>query len=211
MAKIYAYNNNTELDLPEKIGSTVVDYLVGKSVSEIQKSISSSATMFIVFTHIESADIIVPNQDDADTIQSILSMSKLAGAKIRVNPTSIWYSKKAKKNIIISDTFKASILELSGLLLTFVADTIAEERKSRKMYKVKNTRNSKVILTTPIYNNAKLKCDSTPCTVILDETGTTVYVSKYGKVAIPPKKEKMSDVLRDVLKPNKMNGIRVNM
>ena len=209
MATIYAYNNHTESSLPNKIGNITVNYLLGKTVSDVHSNIKPNSTLFIVFTHLDSADIAVSNEEDAEVLRSLLSVSKFPEATVSVNEKSLWYSTNAKKNVIISDTLTMSALELSGLFLSFLSDTLLAERSSKNMYKVKNTRNSKVILTTPLYEQAVSKCDAIPCTVIIDNTNTIVYKSKYGKVSIPPKRETISDSLKDILRPNKMNGIKV--
>lgn len=188
MGKIYMFDNNTGIDMPEKIDTRKVEVLLGSVISDIHKLIENNSSMFCVFTHIKEYDIVVPTVKELTKLKEILNFG---GYNFRIcnSPNSVWYTNKVKKNIIISDTIDLNKEKLSTLLamyLNLIDNNGKSIPKSSELYIIKNTRNSNIIDKTPDYQAAINICDTSPCTVIIKRsTNEIIYKSKYGRVSIP--------------------------
>ena len=189
MSRVYMFDNNTGIHLPEKIGVNKVNVLLGNNVSDIHKSIIKDSTLFCVFTKIKDINFIVPTEQEANILKEILKFGKYEYT-VDFKQSSVWYSSNAKINIVISDNIDMTAEEISSMLSMYITKVFNDTNKNIKKYAgiyiVKNTRNSKIIHSTPDYEDAKSVCDKNPCTVIMKKGKYEVlYKSKYGKVAIP--------------------------
>ena len=176
MGKIYMFDNNTGIDMPEKIDTRKVEVLLGSVISDIHKLIENNSSMFCVFTHIKEYDIVVPTIKELTRLKEILNFG---GYNFRIcnSPNSIWYTNKVKKNIIISDTIDLNKEKLSTLLAMYL-NLIDNNGKSIPK--------SSELDKTPDYQAAINICDTSPCTVIIKRsTNEIIYKSKYGRVSIP--------------------------
>ena len=195
--KIYAYDNFTGREVPTKIGTFPVEMVLGSTVSEIHNRIQK-CQLFFVFTKIQDADFIVPHEYDKKTLEKVLDFGSY-NFNIKVSDSSIWYTKKADKNMLISDTIDLDTSKLATLLSFYLKEVEQKKKeegraKVREGYAVKNTRNSKISLITPHFDEAIRECDLNPCCVVINRAGEIVYKSSYGKVAVPkpyPKTKKM--------------------
>ncbi len=187
MGKIYMFDNNTGREIPEKINTQKVDLLLGSTVTDIHNSIINKSSMLCVFTKLNDADFIVPTEKDAEKLRNILDFGSY-NYNVEVRKSSIWYTNKVDKNIIISDNVKLEVNKLSYLLaiyLNFINPDGSSVKKPGELYIVKNTRNSNEICKTPRYEEAISVCDKSPCTVVIKRsTQEVVYKSQYGKVPI---------------------------
>lgn len=203
MKKIYFYNNYTNLSLPEKVDVYPVNNLLGDTVEDIKNKVSPNTDLFCVFTHIQDADIVVPNDEDKDIIQMILNRS---GRKevVDTRTESVWYCDKAEKTIIFSDTCKFLAGDINSILYNFLRMTDALNQRNIKpveMYIVQNTRNSEVLIKTPNKEEAISVCDKHPCCVIKTRDGTTIYTSRYGRTSLT------SSIRRAKAKNSQSNGV----
>jgi hypothetical protein len=193
MALIYIFDNNTGVDLPNKVDVYPVEILLGSNVSEIKGSVPSSAKIFCVFTHLKDCDFVVSNAEDANRLKDILDFGKL-DYTIGVKPTSMWYS-SAKINLIISDSVNINQNQIAMIIssmigITNIDGTINKTTIAKEMYLIFNIRNSKVLFRTPKYTEAVKICDQNPCCVIKQKSnGEIIYKSMYGRVSIPTKSE----------------------
>lgn len=193
-ASIYMFDNNTGIELPDKIDVYPVEILLGSSVGEIKSSIDSSAKIFCVFTHLKDCDFIVSNSKDADRLKEILDFGGF-NYTIGVKESSMWYSSNANINIIVSDSVHMNISQISVLVKSLIGITNTDGTKNKveqvEMYIIYNTRNSRIINRTPKYTEAIRICDQNPCCVIKKKsTGEIIYTSLYGKVSIPSNSER---------------------
>ncbi len=192
-AMIYMYDNNTGIELPDKIDVYPVEILLGSSIGDIKSSIDSSAKIFCVFTHLKDCDFVVSNSKDAEKLKEILDFGGF-DYTIGVKESSMWYSDKADTNIIISDSVHINPAQISVLVKSLIGITNVDGTKAKteqvEMYIIYNTRNSRIINRTPRYSEAIKICDQNPCCVIKKKsTGEIIYKSLYGKVSIPSKSE----------------------
>lgn len=195
--KVYAYDNFTGREIPSKVGTFPVELVLGGTVSEIHNKIGKSQ-LFFVFTKLQDADFIVPHEYDKKTLDKVLEFGDY-NFNIKVVDNNIWYTKKADTNILISDTIDISTDKLATLLSLYLSEVEKKKKeegrsKVKEGYAVKNTRNGKISLVTPIFDEAIRECDLNPCCVIINRAGQIVYKSSYGKVAVPqpyPKAKKM--------------------
>ena len=183
--RICMFDNNTGAEIPSIINTFPVDLILGNSVNEIHNNMNQ-CQLFCVFTHLNDYDFVVQNDSDKEILDSIIHFSGRPYST-SVKSSSIWYSKKAERHLIISDSVKLNEKDLSVILSLFLTQ-IESQRKSKStkpvtMYFVINTRNSKEIIRTPNYNEAAIVCDKSPCTEICDRDGNVIYKSKFGKVA----------------------------
>ena len=182
--KIFFYNNHTNLKIPKKINTFPVDVVFGDTMSEIKSHIGR-CQLYCVFTHIAEANIIVPTEQDKEIIQNILSFTKRKENVIVED--SIWYSDKAPRNIIISDTCNFLPADIDAILSMYLRKVDLIEKRSIKeieMYIVYNTRNGEVLIKTPNKNEAVDVCDRNPCCVIKTRDDEVVYTSRYGKTSL---------------------------
>ena len=122
MGKIYMFDNNTGREIPEKINTQKVDLLLGSTVEEIHKLIIPKSSMLCIFTKIKDFDIIVPTENDANILRDFLNFGHY-NYTVGVVKSSIWYSDKVSKNIIISDSVdmnKENIAFLLAVYLNFI-------------------------------------------------------------------------------------------
>ena len=187
MNNVVVYDNNTGRDLPTKIDVYNVDILLGNTISQVLDSIENSVKLFIVFTHLQDIDFVVYSIEDKNYLEELLSFGKYEYTVEKKDKNIPWYSSKAEKCIIVSDSVTMDNKDLSNLLSLFIArDGSNEIVKQREMYIVSNYRNRKVLLRTPLYDEAVKRCDNEPCGVIVRRSDNIIiYRSKYGKVAIP--------------------------
>ena len=187
MGKIYMFDNNTGREIPEKIDTQKVDLLLGSTVTDIHNNILNKSSMLCIFTKIADSDFIVPTEKEAERLRGILDFGNY-NYTVEVKKSSIWYTNKVDKNIIISDSVKLDVNKLSYLLaiyLNFINPDGSPIRKPGELYIVKNTRNSKEICKTPKYDEAISVCNQSPCTVIIkNSTQEVIYKSQYGKVPV---------------------------
>lgn len=193
-ASIYMFDNNTGIELPDKIDVYPVEILLGSSIGEIKSSIDLSAKIFCVFTHLKDCDFIVSNSKDADRLKEILDFGGF-NYTIGVKESSMWYSSNANINIIISDSVHMNTSQISVLVKSLIGITNTDGTKNKveqvEMYIIYNTRNSRIINRTPKYTEAIRICDQNPCCVIKKKsTGEIIYTSLYGKVSIPSNSER---------------------
>jgi hypothetical protein len=203
MKKIYFYNNYTNLPLPEKIDVYPVSNLLGDTIEDIKSKINPNTNLFCVFTHIQDADIVVPNDEDKDIIQMILNRS---GRKevVETKTESIWYCDKVEKTIIFSDTCKFLAADINSILYNFLKMTDVLNQRNIKpveMYIVQNTRNSEVLIKTPNKEEAISVCDKNPCCVIKTRDETIIYRSRYGRTSLT------SSIRRAKAKQSQSNGV----
>ena len=188
MGKIYMFDNNTGREIPEKIDTQKVDVLLGSTVADIHNNISNKSTMLCIFTKIKDIDFIVPTEKEAENLRGILDFGNY-DYKVEAKATSVWYTNKVDKNIIISDNVDLSANKIAYLLaiyLNFINKDGSNVKKPGNLYLVKNTRNSKIIYKTPKYAEAVSICNENPCTVIIDQRNNEViYRSQYGRVQTP--------------------------
>ncbi len=188
MGKIYMFDNNTGREIPEKINTQKVDVLLGSTITDIHKNIINKSSMLCIFTKIKDSDFIVPTEKEATQLREILDFGNY-DYKVEVKSTSVWYTNKVDKNIIISDNVNIPANKIAYLLaiyLNFINKDGSNIKKPGNLFIVKNTRNSKIIYKTPKYTEAVSICDQNPCTVIIKQsTNEVVYKSQYGKVAVP--------------------------
>lgn len=186
--KIFMYDNNTGRDIPSKVGSFPVDMVLGSTVSEIHNTVTE-CQLFCVFTPIADSDFVVPTKDDQDILTRALGFGNY-DYSVSVKESSIWYSDKAEKNIVISNKVGLSDVKLSTLLMIYLNEIEAKKRaegkiKKSEVYFVCNTRNGNEIIRTPSMDEAISVCDKHPCSAVLNRKEEIVYRSSFGKVAVP--------------------------
>lgn len=182
---IYVFDNSGR-NLPERFGTYCYELLIGKTLTEAHNNISGHPLALITFTHIANVDFIVPTEEDKQILKGIFT-EMLYNFNITVSDNSIWYSKKAKNNIIISDSVFSNKNDLESFLHLYInaISNKGKEEKKREMYIIENKRSGNIILKTPDFELAKKTCDKNPCCVIHTRDGKHVYNSAYGKVDIP--------------------------
>lgn len=187
MSQIVVFDNGTGIDIPHKIDVYPVDLILGGTVSAIMNNIKEKTKLFIVFTKVQDADFVTYNIDDKEYLEELLKFGKY-NYKVEQKDPGIWYTNKAAHCIIVSDTVHMNSKELSELFGFFLNKNNIPEIK--EMYIVTNSRNRKILLRTPIYDEAVEKCNTEPCGIIIRRSDRqTIYRSNYGKVAIPYGKE----------------------
>lgn len=192
MNNVVVYDNNTGRDLPTKIDVYNVDILLGNTISQVIDNIQNNAKLFIIFTHLQGIDFVVYSNEDKNYLEELLSFGKYNYTVEKKDTNIPWYTNKAEKCIIVSDSVTMDNKELSNLLSLFIARNSNVITKDREMYIVSNYRNRKVLLRTPIYDEAVKRCDNEPCGVIVRRSDNIIiYRSKFGKVAIPYNKEEV--------------------
>lgn len=187
---IYMYDNATGIDIPLQIDTYQVELLLGSTVSEIHKSILP-CKLFCVFTPIADADFIVQSKEDEQILSDTIKFGK-RNFKVITRESSIWYSDKASKNIIISDTVNIPQAELISILRLYLNEVSlrkieAYKRQRQEIYSVINTRRNTILLKTPFIQEAKALCDKNPCCIIVDNKDTEIYKSAFGRKSIPYK------------------------
>jgi hypothetical protein len=149
--------------------------------------ILNKSSMLCVFTKLKDVDFIVSTEKDAEKLRGILNFGNY-NYTVEAKKSSVWYTNKVDKNIIISDSVDFDANKISYLLaiyLNFINPDGTPVKKAGELYIVKNTRNSKEICKTPKYEEAVSVCDKSPCTVIIKRsTQEIVYRSQYGRVPI---------------------------
>ena len=191
--KICMFDNNTGKDIPTKIDVYPVTIILGSTVNEVHEK-AGSCSLFGVITHLsDDMDIIVSNENDKKSIESILKFGNKK-CNVELQESSMWYNKKATKNIIISDSINLSNEDLSLVLSMYIKDISLEKKKNTpvEMYIVKNSRSSKEILRTPNISDAKRICDTTPCGVVVTRDNKVVYNARYGRASTNIKKSTQS-------------------
>lgn len=188
--KIYMFDNSTGVDIPRNIDVYQVELLLGAIVSEIHNRITP-CKLFCVFTPISEADIIVQSESDRELMSSTLQFGK-RNYTVIAKESSIWYSDKAKKNIIISNTVQLPASELASLLRLYLNEVDIKTRNDEKnkkieIYTVINTRRNVVLEKTPDLREAVLLCDKNPCCIIINREQEEIYRSAYGHKPIPYK------------------------
>jgi hypothetical protein len=188
MNNVVVYDNNTGRDLPTKIDVYNVDVLLGNTISQVIDSIENNVKLFIVFTHLQNLDFVVYSNEDKEYLEELLSFGKY-NYKVDKKDNSPWYTNKAEKCVIVSDSVTMDNKELSNLLSLFIIKS-NNTIQQKEIYIVSNYRNRKALLKTPIYDEAVKRCDKEPCGVIVRRSDSVIiYRSKFGKVAIPYNKE----------------------
>lgn len=192
-ALIYMFDNNTGIEMPEKIDVYPVEILLGSSIAEIKDSIPNTAKIFCVFTHLKDCDFIVSNSTNANRLKEIFDFGNFDYV-IGVKESSMWYS-NASINMIISDSVTLKPEQLGVVIKSLIGITNVDGSKNNstqisEMYIVYNTRNSKILTRTPKYTEAVKVCDQNPCCAIKKKSnGEIIYRSLYGKVSIPTSSE----------------------
>lgn len=192
-AMIYMFDNNTGIELPDKIDVYPVEILLGSSIAEVKSSIPNTAKLFCVFTHLKDCDFVVSNSTNANRLKEIFDFGEM-DYTIGIKETSMWYS-NASINVIISDTVTLKPEQLSVVFKSLIGITNTDGSKNTsntptEMYIIYNTRNSRIITRTPKYAEAIKVCDQNPCCVIKRKSdGEIIYKSMYGKVSIPSSSE----------------------
>lgn len=185
-SKIFIYDN-IGIDIPSKISVYPVDVVLGDTISKIHENIPP-CKLFCVFTHIHGKDIIVPDEKDKSILRSVLKFGHL-DYKVDVKSNSIWYTDKAEKNIIFSDTVDLTSEQLSTLISMYISELVAKEKAENKyrntVYFVRNVRNNEELIRTPNLEEAIRICNSKPCTAVYTRDNKIVYRTKFGKVAVP--------------------------
>ena len=187
MGKIYMFDNNTGREMPEKINTQKVDLLLGSTVTDIHNAIINKSSMLCIFTKInDNIDFIVPTEKEAEKLREILDFGNYDYI-VEAKKSSVWYTNKVDKNIIISDNVKLNANKISYLLaiyLNYINIDGSSIKKPGELYIIKNTRNSNEIYKTPKYEEAISICNKSPCTVIIKRsTQEIIYKSQYGKVS----------------------------
>lgn len=198
MNKLYMYDNNTGIIIPNKIGTVPIEVLTADSVKGLHNLIENRSKLFCVFTHVPDADIVVPNEHEVNIVKKILELDSSGKEYNVIAKASVsWYTDKAEKNIIISDSVKMDDKMFSSFF-TIYLDMLkdinkgvsrVQEVKSQHptrpdIYYVVNTRTNKINIKVPKLDDAKKICDQNPCLVVKDKTGRVVYKSKFGKVKL---------------------------
>ena len=184
---IYIFDNHTGTTIPSRIGTVPVECLLGNSVSELHNLILKDSRMFCIISPIKDYDIVVPSIEDKVVLEALSSFGKY-NFKIKVEPESIWYTKKVWKNIVISSEIGLETADLATLLNLYITSCIDLKHASQKqqvpeIYIVKNNRKGEEIFRTPNKNEAIKICNGNPCNIIENRNGDIIYRSIYGKVS----------------------------
>lgn len=190
---IYAFDNNTGMDIPTKVDVYPVEILLGTNVNEVKSGVLPGAKIFCVFTKLQDYGFVVPTKELADKLQNILTFGKIR-YEIGVKDTSMWYSDNASINLLISSSCKLRADQISMIISSMIGLTSEDgsslQKEIPEMYIIVNTRNSRVIHRTLQYTEAVKLCDKNPCTMIVQRSDNRViYKSMYGKVNIPTTNE----------------------
>lgn len=180
---IYIYDNDIGIHLPEKIDTYPLTLITKcSSITSIHNNICD-CQLFCVFTKIQDADIIVQSESDVAILKNIIDFGKYQ-YKIECHKSSIWFTNKAAHNMIISDRVKLSSNELYTLLKMYINEILISAPKKYNSYRVINFRNGKQLMKTPDKQSAIAECNNTPCSIVVDNTGTEIYRTKFGKVSV---------------------------
>lgn len=181
---IYMYDNDTGVHLPNKIDTYPITLITKcPSVASVHNNICD-CQLFCVFTKIQDVDIVVQSENDAVILKKIIDFGKYP-YKVEYSKSSIWFTNKAAHNIIISSNVKLSSDELYTLLKLYLNEILLSTPKKRNSYRVINFRNGKQLMKTPDKQSAIDECNNTPCSIVIDNDGTEIYRTKFGKVTIP--------------------------
>lgn len=203
--KIYIYNHGSKINPPSTVDIFPTEIISGKSIKELHDQILKNSNLFCVFTKLEdSNDIIVPLEENKLELEKILKILNIENKNIKVIKSSVYYTDKCKKNIIISDTANLLDNQLSSILLMYaelvnvsidsakVTKAVSVNFKNTKseMYRVVNTRTSKVLIKVPKLEDAKRICNQNPCCVVMDSSKRVIHKSTFSKVPVPNKNTK---------------------
>ena len=210
--KIYFYNHNTSVNIPEKIDDKFpISILTGDSINKVLNQISDKAAIFCVYTNSIKYDFVVPSETEAAIVEKMLKTVGYDTESIQINVAakSMWYSPKAKKNIIISGAipFDNKLESFFLLYLDLLNKSLEEDNKirvrtvkyvnSNSMFYIMNTRNKKILMKTPNIEDAKRVCNENPCCVVKNNKGEVVHRSMFSRVTVPNNKPKMiNNVMR---------------
>ena len=198
MNKLYMYDNNTGIIIPNKLGTVPIEVLIADSVKGLHNLIENKSKLFCVFTHIPDADIIVPNEHEVSIVKKILELDSSDKEYVVIAKSSVsWYTDKVEKNIVISDSVKMDDKMFSSFFTIYLdmlkdinkgVSHVQEVKTQRTIrpdiYYVVNTRTNKINIKVPKLDDAKKICDQNPCLVVKDKTGKVIYKSKFGKVKL---------------------------
>ena len=198
MNKLYMYDNNTGIIIPNKIGTVPIEVLTADSVKGLHNLIENRSKLFCVFTHVPDADIVVPDEHEVNIVKKILELDSSGKEYNVIAKASVsWYTDKAEKNIIISDSVKMDDKMFSSFFTIYldmlkdinkgvsrVQEVKTQHSTRPDIYYVVNTRTNKINIKVPKLDDAKKICDQNPCLVVKDKTGKVVYKSKFGKVKL---------------------------
>ena len=198
MNKLYMYDNNTGIIIPNKIGTVPIEVLTADSVKGLHNLIENRSKLFCVFTHVPDADIVVPDEHEVNIVKKILELDSSGKEYNVIAKASVsWYTDKAEKNIIISDSVKMDDKMFSSFFTIYldmlkdinkgvsrVQEVKTQHPTRPDIYYVVNTRTNKINIKVPKLDDAKKICDQNPCLVVKDKTGKVVYKSKFGKVKL---------------------------
>lgn len=209
--KIYMYDNSIGVDIPKSVDSYAVEVVLGTTVSEVLSRVEP-CKLFCVFTPILDPDIIVPTKEDEELLSAVLNFGKYK-FKIAVKESSIWYSDKAEKNIIFSNTVNLPSSELAAILRAYLNEVKLRKKEINKqkqkrieMYIVMSTRRkNNVLLKTPDFKEAKSICDKNPCCVIVNRNLEEIYRSSF---SVGPKQYSKSNHIK-IYKSNFPNNFDV--
>lgn len=221
--KIYFYNHNTSINIPEKIDKFPVSVLTGDSIGKVLDQIADRSLVFCVFTNSIKYDFVVPSETEVSIVEKMLKTVgyDMENITINVAPRSMWYSQKTKKNIIISgnipfdDKLQSFFLVYLDLLNLSIEDNTKPRVKTvnfvnkSSMYYIINTRTKKILMKTPRIEDAKKVCNENPCCVVKTAKGEIIHRSTFSRVTIPNNKPKMvNNVMR---KSTTMNDLSRNL
>lgn len=207
MGKIYIYDNNIGIDLPNKIDEYQIELLFGTNISDIHNQIQNDAILFCVFTALPEHDFIVQSVDECNNLQKILSFGKLS-YNISIKDSSIWYPSNNIKTIIISNNVKISSNDICEIIKRYIQDSVDKKTKisnqsPKVIYTVVNRRNSKILLKTPDKNEAIRVCNKNTCCIVIDDHSYIIHRSNGSKAIIPKKSNHL-----ELYKSSRMNNNR---
>lgn len=222
--KIYFYNHNTSINIPEKIDKFPTIVLNGDSIGRVLEQIADKSLLFCVFTNSIKYDFVVPSETEAKTVEKMLKTVgyNIEDIKINVASRSMWYSQKTKKNIIISgnipfdDKLQSFFLVYLDLLNASLSEDDNKPRvktikysNTSSMYYIMNTRTKRILMKSPVLEDAKRICNENPCCVVKNAKGEIVHKSTFSRVAIPNNKPKM--INNTMRKTPSMNDLSRNL
>lgn len=207
---IFAFDNGTGMDIPEKVDVYPVSILLGSSVADVKANVPSTAKIFCVFTKLQDDyGFVVKTEEHAERLRKILTFGKIRYT-VGVQPSSMWYT-DAGINLIVSSTCKLRADQIAMIISAMCGitaeDGTAVKKNTSEMYMIVNIRNSKIIYRTTKYTEAVKVCDRNPCCIVLKRgSDQIVYKSMYGKVTVPSSSEtQMSKYRAKVIDQHKFN------